>query len=234
MTISIIIPVFRDNEALSHLLAEIRSWPQQPHEILVVDGADDESCKSLCEQHQAQYLPSEPCRGAQQHHGAKQASDDIFWFLHADSRPDVASLDHIQQAVKNGAVGGFFRFRFFGPRSFYQRLTEGMVYLRGKLGVVYGDQGIFVTRDAYFKAGGFQPMPLFEERPLTKALRRQGIFAELDQPIGVSSRRWIENGWIRHTLHNWALQIAYALGISPETLVKRYRNRGKHHQREDA
>ena len=74
-------------------------------------------------------------------------------------------------------------------------------------------------------------MPLFEERPLVKALRKQGRFVVLDEPIGVSSRRWIENGWIRHTLHNWGLQLAYSLGVSPETLAKRYRRRGKQHQR---
>jgi hypothetical protein len=82
-----------------------------------------------------------------------------------------------------------------------------------------------MTRAAYEQAGGFADAPLFEEVPLVRALRRAGRFDSVDAAIGVSPRRWERDGWVRRTLENRLLALAYMAGISPHRLARRYRGR---------
>jgi hypothetical protein len=40
--------------------------------------------------------------------------------------------------------------------------------------------------------------------------------------LTVSSRRWERDGWLRRSLHNRRLAIAFAMGVAPETLARDY------------
>jgi hypothetical protein len=89
--------------------------------------------------------------------------------------------------------------------------------------MVYGDQGIFVTRAAYEEGPGFAAEPLFEEVPLVRYLKRCGGFVALDVPITVDPRRWERDGYLRRTLHNRVLALGHLLGVPPPRLAQWYR-----------
>jgi len=221
--ISVVIPCYRDAASLARLLAQLRGLPQPPADIVVVDGAADPACRALCAQSHARWLPAWPCRGRQLLAGAEQARGEVLWFLHADARLPADPLRDIRQALAQGAIGGYFRFRFDAPRPWQARLLEPAIALRCRVGVPYGDQGLFMTRDAYARAGGHAPWPLFEEVPLVRGLRRLGRFAALETPLYVDPRRWQRDGWWRRSLGNRRLALAFARGVSPEILAQRYR-----------
>ena len=88
--------------------------------------------------------------------------------------------------------------------------------------LVYGDQGLFVTRDLFQSLGGFATMPLMEDFELSQRLSSHGRPALLPGPIHVSARRWKTRGLARQTLRNWAISGAYRLGVSPDRLAKWY------------
>jgi len=90
-------------------------------------------------------------------------------------------------------------------------------------GMVYGDQGIFVRRDVYFELGGFAEWPLFEETRLVRRARSRGTFRVLPRSLGVATRRWERDGWLKRTLHNRWLALRFALGARPEALAASYR-----------
>jgi hypothetical protein len=143
--------------------------------------------------------------------------------LHADSEPHADSLAAISQAVARGAEGGYFRFKFIGQPSWWKKPLERLILWRTRLGgIPYGDQGLFVRRDAYRDTGGFCHQPLFEEVTLVKNLRSRGHFRALRLPIGVASRRWERDGWCYRSLSNRSLAIRYLLGVPAERLAKRY------------
>ncbi len=199
--------------------------PNGPDEIIVVDGADSERCHEICNQYSAHWLASEPCRGEQLRVGAALAKSEVLWFLHADARFSKNSLVAMTSALEQGAVGGYFRFRFDVPRAWPALILEPAIALRCRYGVPYGDQGIFVLRHVYKKAGGHGPWPLFEEVPLVRRVRRfghspedakdltQGFFARLlakdslhsaDREKGrfrtflmVALKRYLANEWHR-------------------------------------
>ncbi|MBA2483538.1 MAG: TIGR04283 family arsenosugar biosynthesis glycosyltransferase [Nitrosomonas sp.] len=219
---SIIIPCYRDETKLTHLLDQLRKLPLAPLEIIVVDGASSSDCHEICRKNQALWLPSEPCRGLQLRAGAAIAQGEILWFLHADTRLSPNPLSAIINAIEHGAAGGYFRFCFDAPRAWPAVLLEPAIALRCRIGVPYGDQGLFVLSQIYIKAGGHAPWPLFEEVDLVNGVRRLGRFYPLREPIFVNPRRWLRDGWWRRTWKNRKLALSFARGVAPNKLATRY------------
>ena len=222
-TVSVVIPVLHDLESLARLLDDFRSANVQPHEMLVIDAGNDDNCAVLAFQHDCVYLRTRPGRGHQLHTGANCATGEVIWFLHADSHPPVSGIASIRREIAAGAIGGYFRFRFMGKVTWYKQLLASFINIRARFGVPYGDQGLFIRNSNYMAMGGFRDAPLFEEVSLVKAARGLGNFVEIATPIGVSPRRWEQDGWFRRTLENRLLALGYMLGISPQTLSRRYR-----------
>lgn len=221
-SVSIIIAAYDDDEALSRLLHGLRSLRPRPREILVVDGAASEACRRLCEECSARWLAAEPCRGKQLRQGAEAARGRVLWFLHADALPAPDAVGAIQTAVKSGAIGGYFRFAFQGPDAPWKRRLEPWINWRAEAGTPYGDQGIFVTRFAYGMVEGHEPAPLFEEVRLVRRLRQTRMFRVLQMPLAVDPRRWERDGWLRRTIKNRLLAVAYSVGCSAERLANWY------------
>ena len=221
--IAIVIPLLGDLAPLRALLGRIAGWSRQPREIIVVDAAADTQLEAFCERRGCLYRVSEACRGKQLDAGARAARADILWFLHADAIPGPSSVGEIAEAVARGTEGGHFRFRFSGTRMLRKTTIEWLTNLRVWLGgIPYGDQGIFVRRDIYLKCGGFPHQPLFEEVSLVRALRSRGRFRALSTPLGVSPRRWEQDGWLRRCLENRLLALAYGRGQAAHRLAERY------------
>ena len=226
MQVSIIIPVFRDRQALETMLEALAALDPRPAEVVVVDGAGDQAIEALCASAGCRYLASRACRGEQMDRGARAAEMEVLWFLHADNTPRRESIAVIRAHLAPGTVGGWFRF-VFEDESCWQALSLAfLINLRARVGTPYGDQGLFMRSDAYRRAGGFPPRALFEEPPLVKRLRRLGRFAPVPAALGVSARRWKRDGWFRRSLRNRLLALAYILRRSPDDLARKYFRRG--------
>ena len=101
-TVSVVIPVLHDLESLARLLDDFRSANVQPHEMLVIDGGNDDNCAILAFQHDCVYLRTRPGRGHQLHTGANCATGEVIWFLHADSHPPVSGIASIRREIAAG------------------------------------------------------------------------------------------------------------------------------------
>jgi len=223
--VSVIIPCLHDEEHLARLLGQLRKtapMEARPLQVIVVDAGRSEQCRDLCLEHDVLWIASAPCRGEQLRQGAALAGGDILWFLHADAVLDGQPLAALRQAVADGAVGGYFAFRFAGAPCWQARVLEWAVNRRTQVGVPYGDQGLFARRDAYLAAGRHAPWPLFEEVPLVQGLRALGDFRRLGHGLRVNARRWQRDGWWRRALRNRLLALGFALGIAPQRLARLY------------
>jgi len=224
--LAVLVPTLNDDAALARLLPLLGRLARAPEQVIVVDGAASEATAELCRGAGCTWMPSAPGRGLQLSAGiaaARAAGADVLWMVHADCEPHALSAHAIRAAAVAGAAGGYFRFRFGGARSALKRFLEACIAWRCRLSMVYGDQGIFVTRAAYDATPGIGPQPLFEEVALVRALRRTGRFVAVPLPMTVSERRWQRDGLLRRTLRNRTLALAYLLGIDPVTLERWYR-----------
>ena len=89
-------------------------------------------------------------------------------------------------------------------------------------GLVYGDQGLFLSRQLFQRLGGFPELRLMEDVFFSRMLRRHGRITVAPSRIFVSARRWQRTGLLRQTLRNWTLTGLAAGGVHPDRLARFY------------
>jgi rSAM/selenodomain-associated transferase 2 len=220
-SLSIIIPTLNEARSIAATLDAVAQIKGSV-EVIVVDGGSLDGTLEIARERGARIIKSERGRGAQMHAGACAASGQALWFLHADTIPETDAAEQISAALdETQVVGGNFCVRFDGARRAARFLTWLYPQLR-KIGLCYGDSGIFVRREAYGCVGGFKPFPIFEDLDLVRRLRRVGRVMHLPAHVTTSSRRF-EGRSFALTFTRWsALQVLYWLGVHPRRLGRLY------------
>jgi hypothetical protein len=90
-------------------------------------------------------------------------------------------------------------------------------------GICTGDQAIFVERGLFLALGGFAPIPLMEDIEFSRRAREVTPPMAIGQCATTSGRRWDQDGVWPTILRMWALRAAFALGVAPDELARRYR-----------
>ena len=222
--VSIVIPCLNEGLILDSLVESLQYCRLEGHELLLVDGGSRDGALDKLATLVDHLLVSEPGRARQMNAGAARAGGDILWFLHSDSSPPDHAVDTIVSSLASGRYRwGRFDITMSG-RHRMLRLVESMMNRRSRLtGIATGDQGIFVEREAFVAAGGFPEIPLMEDIALSRSLKRISAPCCLSQRLVTSSRRWETQGVYRTILLMWRLRLAYAMGVDPEALERRYR-----------
>jgi rSAM/selenodomain-associated transferase 2 len=200
--VSIVVPVYRDDEALSRLRAQLP--PDSRVELIVA-------------------RPPPLGRGAQMNAGAARATGRWLLFLHADSRLPPSWLETFARAAADPAViGGWFRFAL-DAHEWQARVIERLVALRVRLWKLpYGDQGLFVRRDVFERLGGYREWALMEDVEFVRRLTRAGTTVQLPLALATSARKWKRDGWFRRSTRNLVLVSLYCLGVDPARLARWY------------
>jgi rSAM/selenodomain-associated transferase 2 len=227
MKLSVIIPTLNEELTIKKTLDAL-SRLVNVSEIVVVDGGSTDKTIEIFESHrQIKNLRlikfGEANRGRQLHEGTKHATGDIFWFLHADTRPVQGCGKQIKQYMRyDEIVGGNFDVVFDGKGSWRHFLTWLYPQLRS-IGLVYGESAMFVRRDTYEKIKGFRDLPFLEDVDLYKRLSKKGRFVHINLIVTVSSRRF-ENRRFFWAFAGWSiLQGVYWVGVPPRLLAKGYK-----------
>jgi hypothetical protein len=147
-------------------------------------------------------------------------------FLHADSiLPEDYAASVSAALGRPGVVAGAFELAI-DAEGRPMRFVEAMINRRSRTRQQpYGDQALFMRRQAFMAVGGFPDMPLMEDYEIVRRLRRRGKIVTVPGPVTTSARRWIRHGILRTTLTNQFIIMAYHLGVSPERLARWYRGR---------
>src|SRR5439155_7973891 len=112
-------------------------------------------------------------RAPQMNAGAEKASGGVLLFLHADTRLP-ADADHIVLTglERSGRAWGRFDVKIEGRHPLLLVVGFLMNFRSRLTGIATGDQAIFVKREAFQAAGGFDAIPLMEDIALRKRLKR--------------------------------------------------------------
>jgi len=222
--VSIIVPVFNEAQLIQPFLARLRERASGA-EIIVVDGASTDGTAQLAAGFCDRVVATrERSRATQMNAGARVASGDIFWFLHADADVPPECLDEIGRIMRDPTVsGGYFRIRL--PPPVVYRLTDGLAHYAGLLlRMRCGDHGIFCRRTAFIHAGGFPDVPLMEDVKFFRRLRRHGRVAHSKKRIRASPRRYEAVGPVRLTLAYGFIATLYLFGVPPFALSRIYQH----------
>ncbi|WP_352420240.1 TIGR04283 family arsenosugar biosynthesis glycosyltransferase [Proteiniborus sp.] len=220
--ISIIVPVLNEEKTIENTLTRLCDL-QGEKEIIVVDGGSSDNTVKIASKYVI-VIESQKGRAKQMNTGASVARGSILWFVHSDSVVSEDSLKGIENAINKGYIGGGFSLYFYDYDTKFMRFVSKSSTWRAKyLGLYFGDQGVFVRKEIFYKLGGYKEIELMEDWDLAKRLGKKGKMKTLNIKIGTSARRFKTGGQLRTLLQMHKLKALYILGVSPSKLNKMYR-----------
>ena len=222
MKISIIIPVLNESNrilTLIEMLAEIEG----DKEIIFADGGSEDDTLELIPSN-CITVNSSRGRGQQMNKGAEHAAGDVLLFLHCDSILGKDAVRSIQTAIESGFSGGCFTMKF-DKRQWLLSIIAYLSNLRvNLLGIIFGDQGMFIRKEIFQSLGGFPDIPIMEDIEFSNKLRKSGRIKQLKNIIVTAARRFEKKGTLRTILFMHKMKILYWMGRSPEELYLRYKS----------
>jgi len=223
LSFSVIIPTLNEADNIESLLVNLNQLDKKL-ELIVADSESSDNTVILSKKYAKVIQALKRGRGAQMNAGARVATGDILWFLHADCHPHADSIKIMRKALDNQrVVGGGFEY-FLNQAGFHFRLAEELSNLKNRqLKWLFGDMGIFVRKHVFEQMKGYADIPLMEDMDFCKRLKKYGQIVFLPQRMKTSTRRWLEEGFVKNSLRSWLLQSAWALGASPYKLSKWYK-----------
>ena len=221
--ISVIVPVRDEPPGVAKRFARFTNPPGEA-EVLVVDGGGDERTREAFREAGARVLALPGTRGSRLARAAAEARGDVLFFVHADSQPPDDALALISRSLDQGADAGAFSLAYEDADR-RMRWIAWWANRRSRLGMPFGDQGIFCRRAAYERAGGFRDLPICDDLDLVRRLRKSGAFVVRREKTVTSPRRYRDAGAFRQVLRTWRVIAGYYAGVPPETLTRWYEGR---------
>ncbi len=219
--LSIIIPTLNEEKTLRETLTSVKSCLDC--EIIVVDGGSSDKTVSMAQSLQVATCISLPSRAVQMNRGAREANGDTFLFVHADTTLPPDFKDHIEEILsEKGVVAGAFELCIDHPGKGV-RVVEKTANWRARfLQLPYGDQAIFISKNNFFKYGGFAEVEFLEDLIFIRGLQKYGKIAIAHARVVTSGRRWKKLGVFKATFLNQVIIVGYLLGFSIPLLKKLY------------
>ncbi len=221
MTLSIIIPVLNEEENLKVLLPYLKNNAIGPIEIIVVDGGSTDASLEVAKNESAKAIAAPKGRAIQMNAGAKQASGDILYFLHADSFPPKGFDQFIIEEVKKGNKAGCFQMRFDHNHWWLQ--LAGWLTRFSWRACRGGDQSQFITKQLFDEIGGYdESYAIYEDNILINELYKRNQFVVIPHWLITSARRYEEAGIWRLQYHFWTIYLKKWLGATSDELFQYY------------
>ena len=167
-SLSIIIPVFNEAEALPSLLESLQPLRAAGVEVIVSDGGSSDDSRAIADPLTDVILEGEIGRSAQMNAAAKVARGDWLLFLHADSVLPAFQHKRLFRAwlvAKRSGDG----FESLSPDVTRVSLTAWLMNRRSKwTSIATGDQGLFVRNSLFRSCDGFPEQLLMEDIALCR------------------------------------------------------------------
>jgi rSAM/selenodomain-associated transferase 2 len=223
LSIGVVIPTLNEERLIEQTVASCGHGVGGCYEVIVADGGSSDKTLETAAAAGARTVSAARGRARQMNAGAAIAKSDVLVFLHADTTLPSDFVRAIRRALLDpGMVGGAFSMEVDGPGPLMRAISQLSTFRSRCLRLPYGDQAIFVRRNAFSHLGGYADIPLLEDAELCRRLKNLGRLCILPERVTTSARRWKAEGPIRVILRNWGIGLAYACGVSPAALARLY------------
>lgn len=217
--------MLNESETISKLLDHLINSSSNKNiaDIIVVDGgSSDDSQKIVSEYNQVKLLESERGRAKQMNEGARIASGNILYFLHADSFPPIHFDQLIINEVEKGNNAGCFRMRF-DHNHWWLQLAGWLTQFRWRA-CRGGDQSQFIIKTLFDELHGFdESYEIYEDNDLINKLYARNEFSVIQKQLTTSARCYRKNGIWRLQYHFWTIYVKKYFGASPQELHDYYK-----------
>jgi len=221
MKLSVIIPTYNEEKNIAQLIDFFQA-SNNCYEIIVVDGGSNDQTRVICENKKIHLVDSSHrSRAKQMNLGAEKAGGDVFYFVHADTRPLESFYQDIALSLEEGYKIGSYRFQF---NSDSRRLKINSYFTRfNRLFCRGGDQTLFITRDLFNQLNGYkEEMVIMEEYDLIRRAKKELKFKVIPKDVIVSARKYDRNSYLRVSVANFIIFLMFYLGFSPKRMKAFY------------
>lgn len=204
-SVTILIPMLDEEQALPSTLDCIGSFDPLPDEVLIVDGGSKDGSVKIAKTAGFKVISApKKGRGAQINFGVREAKSDIVCVLHADSILPADAVAVIRTAMADGKTGlASFTPRIAGPdgtrwgstlhnwiKTWYAPLlTRPHLFIRG-VRLLFGDHAMFFRREQFLAVDGCdERLVVMEEVDLCIKLSRFGKVRMVPRWVWTSDRR---------------------------------------------
>lgn len=224
MKISIIIPTYNEESTIERLMETLEPLNERC-EILFVDGGSTDGTLALLKDRYP-VIQSPKGRAKQMNMGAEESSGDVLFFLHCDSEVPPTALEEIETVMKKYRAGCFGI--AFHSKHFFMWTCRVISNHRIKdRKVMFGDQGIFIDRELFFKAGMFPNLPIMEDYQFSLTLKEMGVKLGIAKHRIYTSDRRFPKKTIPKLKVMWKmnrLRKMYRAGVPIDQISKMYRD----------
>lgn len=230
--LAIVIPTLDEATTLPLLLTDLRRLAL-PREVVVADGDSRDGTVALARALGARVVRGPAGRSGQIRAGVESTEAPWILILHADCRFTAECAEALEGWLgrARSADSAHFRFALQGRDPFWRFLELGQSLRERLWGLVYGDQGLLLSRATWEAVGGVPRIPLMEDVALVDRVRRQGRLHRLDASLPTSPRRYVQGGRVSGFLRNALLVTLYRVGVPPGRLAPLYPGRGARGER---
>ena len=223
--ISVIIPILNETEVIEKLLLHLVANASEEHiaGIIIVDGGSTDGSQNIVSNFEKiTLLHSEKGRAKQMNLGAKKATGNILYFLHADSFPPHYFDELIISEVNKGNQAGCFRMQF-DNNHWWLRLASWLTQFSWRA-CRGGDQSQFITRDLFDDIGGYdESYIIYEDNILINELFKRKQFVVVNKKIRTSARLYNKHGVWKLQYHFWTIYVKKWFGASADDLLAYYK-----------
>lgn len=175
-------------------------------------------------------ISSEKGRARQMNTGAKNATGNILYFLHADSFPPKDFDSLIIAEVQKGNPAGCFKMKF-DSNHWWLRMASWFTKFSWRA-CRGGDQSQFITRELFDEIGGYdETYIIYEDNILINELYEQKKFVVIQEWIGSSARLYRDKGIWYLQYHFLAIYLKRWMGADADELFAYYVQHIKHNQK---
>lgn len=220
--ISVIIPVYNEISTIDALIGQLEAICE-PWEVIFADGGSTDGTEDRIPEKYS-LIHCDKGRANQMNAGAEASRGEILFFLHCDSIIPKDAAFQIERIMKKYRAGCFGI--KFTSSSFLMKCCQFLSNFRVRFyNVAFGDQGIFIERELFFKLGGFPLIPIMEDYQLSLTLRKNRIrIGMTDERIITSDRRYREGGKIKTMWKMYKLRRYYRKGTDIEVIAEMYKD----------
>lgn len=219
---TMILPIYNERKTMDAMLSQLEQIPEDVQVLFADGGSTDGTQARIPEKFTLLHCPKG--RANQMNYAAGQAAGEVLWFVHCDSRLPKDGWQQITQAVEAGKPWGCFTiaFDYDGP---FMGCNTYFSNRRARKGIAFGDQGIWVTKEAFDTVGGFPDLPIMEDYEFSRRMRRLGIpITQLPGTIVTSGRRYETRFPPLVMWQMFYLRCLYRSGVDIQEIARRYRD----------
>jgi len=153
--------------------------------------------------------------------GAKHATGNILYFLHADSFPPTDFDQAIINEIKKGNQAGCFKMQF-NSNHWWLKIASWLTQFNWRA-CRGGDQSQFITKKLFHEIGGFnESYMVYEDNILIHALYGRNQFVVIKKTLKTSARLYQKHGIWKLQYHFIIIHLKNRFGASAREIYIYY------------